>query len=51
MNISGVEEETIKDMVIGMEETVSRVVPQEVLTITIRHCNPFNNKVDYERTS
>ena len=30
--------------------TVSRAVPRKVLTITIRHCNPFNYKVDYERT-
>ena len=28
----------------------SRAVPRKVLTITIRHCNPFNYKVDYERT-
>ena len=27
-----------------------RAVPRKVLTITIRHCNPFNYKVDYDRT-
>ena len=25
-------------------------VPQKVLPITTRHCNPFNYKVGYERT-
>ena len=25
-------------------------MPRKLLTITIRHCNPFNYKVNYDRT-
>ena len=42
--------ELVMDSVVVVVKAVVRAVPRKVLTITIRHCNPFNYKVDYERT-